>query len=55
MLVYKGENYIVYVFFFLKVKNRRKKIVFKNCEVPLKSTFQNQLFFVIQYLKKLKY
>jgi hypothetical protein len=43
------------MFFFLKVKNRRKKIVFKNCEVPLKSTFQNQLFFVIQYLKKLKY
>jgi hypothetical protein len=43
MLVYKGENYIVLVFF-LKVKNRKeeeKKLVFKNCGVPLKSIFSN--------------
>jgi hypothetical protein len=39
MLVYKGENYIVHAFF-LKVKNRKKKkLVFKNCGVPLRSIF----------------
>jgi hypothetical protein len=51
MLVYKGENYIVHVFF-LKVKNRKKeekKLVFKNCGVLLRSIFQIQ-----HKLKKIK-
>jgi len=48
--VYKGENYIVHALIFLKVKNRKKKkLVFKNCGVPLKSIFQIQHKF-----KKLK-